>query len=158
MPPEGLVSSRDMVGIGLSSVTTRKVYQVTHLERSLCFSTACSLRNPQRALPTEAKVESGTSQCKSGTSVNLSNSGKRLARSRGPQPSTLNLEKGLASSSDILLLFFITLKPRVEWYTSLCAFTTSPPRNRWPGLASRPPWGGCSARPNYCTNALLLLL
>ena len=28
-----------------------------------------------RALPTETKVESGTSQSKSGTSVNLSNSG-----------------------------------------------------------------------------------
>ena len=32
-----------------------------------------SLRSPQRALPTETKVESGTSQSKSGTSVNLSN-------------------------------------------------------------------------------------
>ena len=31
---------------------------------------------PQRELPTETKVESGTSQSKSGTSVNLSNSGK----------------------------------------------------------------------------------
>jgi len=30
---------------------------------------------PQRALPTETKVESGMSQSKSGTSVNLSNSG-----------------------------------------------------------------------------------
>jgi len=30
---------------------------------------------PIRALPTETKVESGTSQIKSGTSVNLSNSG-----------------------------------------------------------------------------------
>ena len=30
-----------------------------------------------RALPTETKVESGTSQSKNGTSVNLSNSGKR---------------------------------------------------------------------------------
>jgi len=31
----------------------------------------------QRALPTERKVERGTSQSKGGTSVNLSNSGKR---------------------------------------------------------------------------------
>ena len=30
---------------------------------------------PQRALPTETKVESGTSQSKSETSVNFSNSG-----------------------------------------------------------------------------------
>jgi len=36
-----------------------------------------SLRRPQRALPTETKVESGTSQSKSGTSVNLSDSGKQ---------------------------------------------------------------------------------
>ena len=32
----------------------------------------------QRALPTETKVESGTSQSKSGTSVNLSNSGELI--------------------------------------------------------------------------------
>ena len=32
-----------------------------------------------RALPAETKVESGTSQSKSGTSVNLSNSGNRLS-------------------------------------------------------------------------------
>jgi len=31
--------------------------------------------SPQRALPTKTKVESGTSQSKSGTSVNLSNGG-----------------------------------------------------------------------------------
>jgi len=42
-----------------------------------------SLRSPPRALPTETKVESGTSQSKSGTSVNLSNSGYR-ARRVGP--------------------------------------------------------------------------
>jgi len=44
---------------------------------SLCFSTTVcpfgSLRRPQRVLPTETKVESGTSQSKSGTSVNSSN-------------------------------------------------------------------------------------
>ena len=34
-----------------------------------------SLRSPPRALPTETKVESGTSQSKSRTSVNLSESG-----------------------------------------------------------------------------------
>ena len=34
-----------------------------------------SLRSPPTALPTEAKVESGTSQSKIGTSVKLSNSG-----------------------------------------------------------------------------------
>jgi len=43
--------------------------------RELSF---CSLRSPQRALPTETKVESGTSQRKSGISVNLSNSGDPL--------------------------------------------------------------------------------
>ena len=32
---------------------------------------------PRRALPTETQVESGMSQSKSGTAVNLSNSGKR---------------------------------------------------------------------------------
>ena len=52
-----------------------------------------------RALPTETQVESGTSQSKSGTSVNLSNSGftvaagegvclvRQLQRSRGQQRS-----------------------------------------------------------------------
>ena len=35
-----------------------------------------SLRSPQRALPTETKVESGTSQSKSGTSVHFRNSGE----------------------------------------------------------------------------------
>jgi len=39
---------------------------------SLCFSTAVQ---DQRALPTETKVESGTSQSKSETSVNLIKSG-----------------------------------------------------------------------------------
>ena len=49
-----------------------------------------SLRSPQ-ALPTETKVESRTSQSKSGTSVNLSNSGicthirVRARRGRSPQ-------------------------------------------------------------------------
>ena len=38
---------------------------------SLCLSTAVQ----ERALPIETKVESGTSQSKSGTSLNLSNSG-----------------------------------------------------------------------------------
>ena len=33
----------------------------------------------QRALPTETKVESGTSQSKSATSIKLSNSGERAA-------------------------------------------------------------------------------
>ena len=36
-----------------------------------------------RALPTETKVESGTSQSKSGTSVNLSNNGKRGTQTLG---------------------------------------------------------------------------
>jgi len=35
-------------------------------------------------LPTGTKVESGTSQSKSGTSVNLSNSGNRARRRKGP--------------------------------------------------------------------------
>jgi len=34
-------------------------------------------RSPQRALPAETKVESGTSRSKSKTSVNLSNSGEQ---------------------------------------------------------------------------------
>ena len=44
-----------------------------------------SLRSPQRALPTETNVESGTSQSESGNSVNLSDSGN-------PKPETLNLK------------------------------------------------------------------
>ena len=36
----------------------------------------------------------------------------------GPKPSTF------------LRFFFIYLKPKVKWYKSLCALTTSPPRNR----------------------------
>ena len=36
----------------------------------------------RRALPTEKKVESGTSQSKSGTSVELSNSGDLMALPR----------------------------------------------------------------------------
>ena len=39
---------------------------------------------PQRALPTETKVENGTSQSKSGASVNLSNFGN--AKAGGGQP------------------------------------------------------------------------
>jgi len=35
------------------------------------------LRSPPCALPTETQVESGTSQSKSGTSVNLNNSGNQ---------------------------------------------------------------------------------
>ena len=35
---------------------------------------------PFRALPTETQVESGTSQSKSGTSVNLSNDGESIVR------------------------------------------------------------------------------
>ena len=54
-------------------------WKATHQVRvaRLCrdLSPFGSLRSPQRALPTETKVESGTSQRKSGTSVNLSNSG-----------------------------------------------------------------------------------
>ena len=43
------------------------------IRRSLCFSTA-------RALPTKTKVESGTSQRKSGISIELSNSGLPAGR------------------------------------------------------------------------------
>ena len=39
-----------------------------------------SFRSPQRALPTWTKVECGTSQSRSGTSLNLSNSGNRQKR------------------------------------------------------------------------------
>ena len=35
-----------------------------------------------------------------------------------------------------LFFFFVTLKPRVEWYNNLCALDTSPPRNRSPFLLS----------------------
>ena len=38
----------------------------------------------RRALPTETKVESGTSQTKSGTSVNLSNSGVQRRDAKAP--------------------------------------------------------------------------
>ena len=40
------------------------------------------------------------------------------------------------------LFFFITLEPRVEWYTSLWALNTSPPRNRFTFLGFR----GCVSR------------
>jgi len=40
-----------------------------------CRSGSFTANESQRALPTETNVESGTSQSKSGTSVNLSNSG-----------------------------------------------------------------------------------
>ena len=40
--------------------------------------------SPSRALPTETKVESGTFQSKSGTSVELSNSGLRTRRPQTP--------------------------------------------------------------------------
>ena len=36
-----------------------------------------------------------------------------------------------------LLLFLITLEPRIEWYTSLCALNSSPSRNRFTFLRSR---------------------
>ena len=42
-----------------------------------------SLRSPHRALPTETTVESGTSQSKSGTSVNSSNSGESRCTGAG---------------------------------------------------------------------------
>jgi len=80
------------------------------------------------ALPTETKVESGTSQSKCGTSVNLSNSG---FRGGGPPGDPLSPSEGFRPSGFVgfvqwgcltramwrirlLLLFFITLKPRVE--------------------------------------------
>ena len=44
---------------------------------ALCHHTADIAGILQRALPTETKDESGTSQIKSGTSVNLSNSEKK---------------------------------------------------------------------------------
>ena len=50
---------------------------------SLCFPFG-SLRSPHIALPTETKVESGTSQSKSGTSVNSSESGVRGRAGLGP--------------------------------------------------------------------------
>ena len=47
------------------------IWRGTGMVDSLCLSTG-------RALPTEEKVEIGTSQRKSGTSVNLRNSGEPL--------------------------------------------------------------------------------
>ena len=57
----------------------------------------------------------------------------RLARTRphggvtpfthNPQPTSINF-------------FFITVEPRVEWYTNLCAINTSPARNRFTILRS----------------------
>jgi len=44
-----------------------------HLPRVI-YHQVHDLKSPQRALPTVTKVESGTSQSKRGTSVNLSNS------------------------------------------------------------------------------------
>jgi len=44
-----------------------------------------SLRSPPRALPIETKVEDGTSQSKSGTSVNVSNSGFRSQVDAAPR-------------------------------------------------------------------------
>ena len=58
-----------------------------------------------RALPTETKVESGTSQSKSGTFLNLSNSGFRLDLWKPPETRT--------STFLFLFFFFITLKPKV---------------------------------------------
>jgi len=54
---------------------TRKPEPRTRKPHFLCFSTAV------QDLPTETKVEGGTSQSKSGTSVNVSNSGN-LARAQ----------------------------------------------------------------------------
>ena len=57
-------------------------------ERVGALSPFGSLQSPLRARPTETKVESGTSQSKSGTSVNLSDSGEpcRHRRGRGWEP------------------------------------------------------------------------
>ena len=54
-----------------------------------------------RCLPTETKVESGTSQSKSGTSVNLSNSGnRRIIDPRNVSRSGLICREGFDSSAD----------------------------------------------------------
>ncbi len=50
-----------------------------------------------------------------------------------------------ASCVSSSLLFFITLKPRVDWYTTLCDLNTSPPRNYFIILRR-----GCSETEN-CT-------
>jgi len=76
----------------------------------------------QRALPTETTFESGTSQSKSGTSVNLSNSGV-------PMRVTLD-----GVEYDMILRFVSSLLlPSLELSDtqSLSALNTSPPRNRF---------------------------
>ena len=75
-----------------------------------CATAHFPLFSPQRALPTEAKVKSGTSQIKSGTSVNLSNSGNFPARCharRGklvlkPSLDALSLRSNVISPTKIL--------------------------------------------------------
>ena len=57
-----------------------------------------SLRSPQRALLTETKVESGTSQTKGGTSVNLSTSGKETVTSALLGASSLPRDASLTHS------------------------------------------------------------
>jgi len=65
------------------SLIARATANMAHIRQSrprLSGKTTSTLQVvPVRALPTETKVESGTSQRKSGTSVNLSKSGFRLA-------------------------------------------------------------------------------
>ena len=79
----------------------------------------------RRALPTETKVESGTSQSKSGTSVNLSNSGKpdgvgavvRLRRS--PRALGSHLEGGRKAEREVGREFVCVREIERERYSRL---------------------------------------
>jgi len=46
--------------------------------------------------------------------------------------------------------FFMSLQPRVEWYTSLWALNTSPPRNRFTFLWTLNPEPGTVFEPDTC--------
>jgi len=82
--------------------------------------------SPQRALPTETKVESGTSQRKSGTSVNLSNSGEGVGPRVQPTESTAlgarTCGRGSTHQSEYLT-------PRVKWSAMIQTMCTGFPQN-----------------------------
>ena len=58
---------------------------------------------PQRALPTEAKVESGTSQSKSGTSIKSSNSGNLSLVLDLPPASHAGFKDGIAKGGNTFM-------------------------------------------------------
>ena len=94
--------------------------RVAQIDCSLCFSTAV-----QGALPTETTVESGTSQSKSGTSVNLSNSGiPVVGRSEPRRPRDVGESRSRDRSAATS-----TLPPRIlqrDWYCTAEQPATAP--------------------------------